>query len=218
MKVHKNKCRQKPPRKARGAIYTVCFVGLVIPFVLALGNCILQAALCYYDQDRLHFVGNDVIEHFESLADLDENKFDQLFSALAKANNLPVQSIKSQISTCPEAAEETVQIKVSGWFAMAPGMFSWSRPFVQIYKIKCSQFDTFGYLAINSYPYCEVDPTHPLSTYLPLYRPSPSSPTWQFCQDTAIGGVRKSICNTNSGDDQKPANWKQLADNLVSIY
>jgi hypothetical protein len=219
MNLGGNKIRRNVPRKARGAIYTVCFVALVVPFVLALGGMLLQAALCFYNQQRVDYVANEVIDHFDSLSQLNESKFDSLFSDLASANSLRLQNVKSEISPCPDSTEETVQIKVSGSFDNGLGLFAQHRTFVKIYKIKLSKFETLGYLAINGFPYCEGNVARGLSDYLPIYRPSAALPTWQFSQDNAIGSVRKTVCaHSGDQDDQKPANWKQLAEGLVSIY
>jgi hypothetical protein len=190
----------------------------MVPLVLALTNMVLEAALCFYNQQRLDYVANEVIEHFESLSQMDENKFASLFSVLAQANSMQLQSVKSEISPCSGSTEEAVQIKVSGKFKNEIGLFVGYRPFVKTYQIKLSKFETLGYLAVNGYPFCEMDASRGLSAYLPIYRPSTTLPTWHFAQDNAIGGVRRSICATNSNDDQKPANWKQVADGLVSIY
>lgn len=210
--------RSKQPRSTRGALYTACFLSLLVPFVIILGSTVLQAALCNYQNARIRFVGNNVVEQLDTLADLDERKFADMFSALARANNLPVRNVKAKIAVCQDAAEQTLEIRVTGTFSRLPLLFSASSGFDQTFSIKDSQLSTYGYLAINSYPYCEFDPSQGLSTYLPLYRPSPTAPTWQFQQDNAIGSVRKVICDQKSSDDQKPENWKQLADNLTSIY
>lgn len=210
--------RSKPSRSTRGALYTACFLSLLVPFVVILGSTVLQAALCNYENSRIRFVGNDVVEQFDTLADLDEHKFEDMFSALARANNLPVRNVKAKIVVCQGTSEQTIEIKVTGTYSRLPLLFTASSGFDQTFRIKDSQFSTYGYLAINSYPYCEFDPSHGLSTYLPLYRPSPTAPTWQFQQDNAIGSVRKVMCDQKSSDDQNPENWKQLADNLTSIY
>ena len=86
MNFKTNENQRISSRRTRGAIYTVCFVGFVIPCVLALGDTILQAALCFYTQERIDYVANEVIDHFESISELEENKFDSLFKALASAN------------------------------------------------------------------------------------------------------------------------------------
>jgi len=218
MNFGKNKNQRYAPRRARGAIYTVCFVALVVPFVLALAHMLMQAALCFYNQGRLDYVANEVIDHFESVSQLNENKFDSLFSALASANRIRLKDVKSQISACPDSTEETIQIKVSGRFQNDLGFFAEYRPFAKIYKVKLSKFETYGYVAINGFPYCESDTARGLSAYLPLYRPSAALPTWQFAQDNAIGSVRKLVSQSSNQDDLKPANWKQLAEGLVSIY
>jgi len=209
---------QDKTRSTSGALYTACFLSLVIPFVIVLGNTVLQAALCNYENARLRFVGNDIVEQCNTLSDLEEQTFADTFTALARANNLPVRNVKVKIAACQDTSEPTTEIKVTGNYARLPALFCGAAGFQQIFLIKDSQLSTYGYLAINTYPYCEFDPTHGLSSYLPLYRPSPAAPTWQFAQDTAIGGVRKAIGNGPNGNDQNPKNWTQLADNLTSIY
>lgn len=210
--------RSKQSRSTRGALYTTCFLSLLVPIVIIIGSTVLQAALCNYENARIRFVGNNVVEQFDTLADLDEHKFADTFSALARANNLPVRKVKAKIAVCQVAGEQTLEIRVTGTFSRLPLLFTAASGFDQTIRIKDSQFSTYGYLAINSYPYCEFDPSHGLSTYLPLYRPSPSAPTWQFQQDNAMGSVRKVICDQKVSDDQNPENWKQLAENLTSIY
>jgi hypothetical protein len=218
MNFKRTENQRSTTRRSQGAIYTVCFVGFVIPCVLALGDTILQAALCFYNQERIDYVANEVIDHFESISELEENKFDYLFQALASANCMQLQNVKSQISHCTDSSEEAIQIKVSGRFENNLGLFTGFRPFAKTYKVKLSKFETLGYVAINGYPYCEVDTSRGLSAYMPIYRPSAAAPTWSFSQDNAIGSVRKSVCDNGPQDDQKPANWKQLAEGLVSIY
>ena len=66
-------------RTPRGAIYTACLAGLIVPFFLALSDTILQAALSFYNQQRINFVANDVIEHFDTMQQLDSRSFDPLF-------------------------------------------------------------------------------------------------------------------------------------------
>jgi hypothetical protein len=210
--------RSKQSRSSRGALYTACFLSLLVPIVIIIGSTVLQAALCNYENARVRFVGNNVVEQFDTLADLDEHKFEDMFSALARANNLPLHNVKAKIAVGQVTGEQTLEIRVTGTFSRLPLLFTASSGFDQTFRIKDSQFSTYGYLAINSYPYCEFDPSHGLSTYLPLYHPSPTAPTWQFQQDNAMGSVRKVICDQKVSDDQNPENWKQLADNLTSIY
>ena len=63
--------KSRAPRGSRGAIYTACFGAFVIPLVVMLVVVVLQAAVNSHEQARLRFVGQDVLEHFDSLPELD---------------------------------------------------------------------------------------------------------------------------------------------------
>jgi hypothetical protein len=205
-------------RAERGAIYTVSFLSIAIPLVLILANMILQAALTYYVGQRLDFVANETIDHFDSLAQIDQSSFNSLFSGLASANDLKLRNVKSLMLSSTESGEEALKISISGSFANDLGIFTAFKPFAKTYNVKVSRFDTLGYLAVNGYPFCEINSQRNLSAYLPIYRPSPALPTWQFSQDTAIGMVRETIYADSTNADRKPSNWRDLADGLVSIY
>ena len=215
-----NQYNYRRSRRARGAIYTACLASLMIPFVLALGDAVLQAALSFYNQGRLNFVAHDVIEHFQSLDQLDSSNFEKLFLKLSAVNSLNLKNIKSTITTVEADADgdQAVQIILSGTCQNALGLFSWDRPFKTTYNIKLSKFETMAYSAINVYPYCEAEPMRGLSLYIPLNRAAAASPIWAFNQDRAIGSVRQSACPLNAIDASKPNNWHPVADGILSIY
>ena len=129
-----------------------------------------------------------------------------------------MQDVKTIVQFASEGNEPVTKVSVSGRFRRLPGLLSGNTRFEQVYKVKDSQFSTHGYLAINNYPYCELNPESGLSSYLPLYLPSPAAPTWQFQQDNAIGGVNRAIGRNVDYEELESKNWRQLADNLVSIY
>ncbi len=218
MKMRSTKLRKKYTRSCRGAIFTVCFAAFLIPVTVAFVITLVQSAVCYCNKERLHYAVADVIEHFDSISQMDESTFDHLLSALAQANNLQLQNLKTRISSSEKDGEETIEIKVSCSFYHQPGLIAFNWPFVEVYRVKRSQLDTFGYLAVNGYPYSATEPSRGLSTYLPLYRPSAAVPTWRFAQNNAIGAVRKCVFDTDKSDDQQSSNWKQVGEDLLSIY
>lgn len=224
---HHRKKHAHSHKRSQSGVYTVFFAAIMIPLVVLIAGVLLNAAMSHYEQSRLRFVGNEVIAQFESPADLNEKRLGDLFINLAHANGLMIdKNIKIVISdkvitSAPGSGQQEPGIEINfrgtfhnGHFGLAP----FAQGFNQSFIVKDSQFTTHGYLAINGYPYCQLDPSQNLCTYLPIFRPSPGAPTWHFQQDTAIGGVRKAMGINQEGDELKPENWKQLADNLVSIY
>lgn len=205
-------------RSKRGALYTVCSVGFFVPVILGIGTMIFQSAMTYYDQRRLDFVTRQVIEQFDTLANVDQNKFDRMLRALAAVNSLRVQGLRSTITSTNSGGEEIFAVKVTGKFESTPGPLSWNQSFQKVYNVRSSDLETFGYLAINAYPYCEINPLAGHSAYLPMQRASLSVSTWDFYQDNAIGSLRKSVLDKNDNGEENPENWKILGERLVSIY
>lgn len=208
----------KYKRRSKGALYTVCSVGFFVPVILSLGMTIFQSALTYYSQQRLDFVAKQVIEQFDTLTAIDPNRFDKLLSTLAAVNSLRIHGLRSRISSSTEGGEEIFEIKLTGQFDAPPGVFLWNQNFQKIYKVKSSDLDQFGYLAINAYPYCQINPGAGDSVFLPLHRPSKSVSTWNFYQDNAIGSLRKTMCDKNDDNDQNPENWMYFGEKLISVY